>query len=237
MTQPANLMFDAITPANIPADAVEVAGYVDGKFVWSDADWARFTLATLKLRITAIPMNLDADVCDCENGDYTPSQAAQWAKGRLTLGKRPIIYCNLSTWNTVKWELSLAGISVGQVDFWIAHYTQVEHLEPGSAATQYADPGPVDLSETAPGWTADQTPSPQPEELDMPLSEADVHFLVTNPLFKDTLIQWMEQAVAMAWPTIQADVKAVLPNVEHAAETIIADDPAPKSVGTPAASG
>lgn len=143
------ILFDAVTPGNIPATATEVAGYVDGKYKWSAADWARFTLATVRWRITAIPMNTDADVCDCENGDYSPTQAAMWAKAVIQLGRRPIIYCSESIWNQVQWQLSLLGISGAAVDWWIAAYNNSPTLVPGipnEVAHQFEDAGPYDES-------------------------------------------------------------------------------------------
>ena len=153
-------LYDSVTAANIPANATEVAGYVDGRYKWTDADWARFPHATLKLKISAIPFDFAADVCDCETGDYTPGQAAEWAVQRKARGFRPIIYCSVSVKASAVEQLNARGLKDTDVDWWEAHYTGQPHLEPGSEATQYADPGPYDLSETAPGWTADQTPPP-----------------------------------------------------------------------------
>ena len=153
-------LYDSVTAANIPSSATQVAGYIDGRYKWTDADWARFPNATLKLKISAIPFNFAADVCDCETGDYTPAQAAEWAVNRKTQGLRPVIYCSVSVKPSVVEQLNARGLADTDVDWWEAHYTGQPHMEPGSEATQYADPGPYDLSETAPGWTADQTPAP-----------------------------------------------------------------------------
>jgi len=138
-------MYDSTTAADIPADAEVVAGYVDGLYRWSDADWARFPNAA-KVRITIDYTNMDADVLDCESGDATPEQAAVWLRNG---GKT--VYCNVSTKPAVD-------TAYGRSDWewWAAHYTFVEHLEDGSVATQYADHGPngehYDVSLCAAGW-------------------------------------------------------------------------------------
>lgn len=70
------LMYDSTTASDIPADAEIVAGYVDGRYAWSDADWARFPNA-VKVRISVFG-SLDADVLDVEPSDATPADAAVW---------------------------------------------------------------------------------------------------------------------------------------------------------------
>ena len=43
-------MYDSANANGIPKDAKAGAGYINGKFEWSKADWARFPNAT-KVRI------------------------------------------------------------------------------------------------------------------------------------------------------------------------------------------
>lgn len=147
-------MYDSTTPGVIPADAEVVAGYVDGLYRWTDADWARFPNA-VKVRIAVFPWTNDGDVLDCEAGDATPEQCPGWLAMRLAKepGKRFTIYCNTSTIAAVR--RACAGIPF---DWWAAHYTGEAHLEPTSVATQWTDRGPngenVDVSLCSDGWPA-----------------------------------------------------------------------------------
>lgn len=155
-------MYDAVNPDNIPADAQVVAGYVDGRYNDFQAMVAKFPNA-LHVPITVFGAP-DVRVCDCETGDLTPDQAAAWAKSEVNAGRRPTIYCNISTQPAVVNSLAAQGLQFGRdVDWWAAHYTGTPHLEPGSVATQYADPGPYDISETDGVWPGvPNSPAPAP---------------------------------------------------------------------------
>lgn len=146
-------MFDSTTPGEIPADAEVVAGYVDGLYRWSDADWARFPNAA-KVRIAVFPTTNDGDVLDCESWDARPRECPGWLAMRMAAKPgRYAIYCNVSTIAEVR--AACAGIPF---DWWAAHYTGVPHLEDGSVATQWTDHGPngsnLDISLCAAGWPA-----------------------------------------------------------------------------------
>jgi hypothetical protein len=137
-------MYDAVNASAIPANAEIVAGYVEGRYAWSAADWARFPNA---VKVTIAIWNADADVLDIETGDATPAMGPAWVARQRARGAFPTVYCNTSTWPAVQSALSAAGFVNGtHYDWWAARYTGQPHLEPGSAATQYADPGPYDLS-------------------------------------------------------------------------------------------
>lgn len=175
-------MYDSTNPLSIPADATEVAGYIDGLYAWPASAWARFTKATVKLTITVLG-DLAADVCDCETGDLTPARAAAWARQKTT---RPTIYCNLSTRPAVEAELARLGMAPTQVDWWIAHYTNQPHLEAGSVETQWEQnvPSPdgvgiVDLSDTAPGVGQILPSQPKPPVPHPPLPK-EIDTMVTT---------------------------------------------------------
>lgn len=144
-------MYDAVTPRNIPASALLVAGYADGHYANVPALHSRFPHA--KVVTIAVAHGTRAMVADVETGDLSPATAVQWARdtmhdvpnGELT------IYANTSTWPSVVAAFKAAHVSLPQ--WWAAHYTGVPHLEPGSIATQYADTGGYDLS-----WVADYWP-------------------------------------------------------------------------------
>lgn len=150
-------MYDSITAADIPADAAGVAGYVEGSWKWTAADWARFPRAR---KVTIAVWAADAYALDVEKGDATPEMAPDWIRRQQARGLAvPSIYCNDSTWPAV--QAACAGLSY---DLWIAEYGRPgtpsygrPHLAPGSAATQYADPaagsgGHFDLSLCEDWW-------------------------------------------------------------------------------------
>jgi len=153
-------MYDAVDVAAIPKDATIVAGYVDGNWPTYGALVKAFPNAQ-RVSITTIGV-IGAMVGDCETGDLTPQTAAEWAKARLQTGRRPCIYYARSNAQAVGAALAAVGVAVGDVDFWVADWTGVAHLVPGSVATQYSDPrtsgGNFDISETIEGW-----PPPPPE--------------------------------------------------------------------------
>ena len=143
-------MYDAVTPANIPFDAQMVAGYVDGRYAWKAADWARFPSA-VKVRIAVFPSTNDGNCLDIERGDATPLQAPGWVAMRRKAGIDPSVYCSLSIWQNVKAAFQNAGVA--EPHYWIAAYPgNGPNLYPGAVAHQYANPGPVDISVVADYW-------------------------------------------------------------------------------------
>jgi hypothetical protein len=72
---PAATMYDGISAESLPPKALAVAGYVNGRYAWAPADWARFPAAA-KVRIDvtgAAPA--EASVVDVERYDATPAGA------------------------------------------------------------------------------------------------------------------------------------------------------------------
>jgi len=163
-------MYDAVTPENIPADAEMVAGYVDGLYKWTTADWARFPHA-VKVRIAVLPRTNDGHVLDIELGNGSPTQAPTWVKMRRATGCDPTIYCSLSIWPRVKQAFNNQGVAPPH--YWIAAYPgNGANLYPGSVAHQYANPGPVDISVVAdywPGVDPKPVPIPVPNPVPAPL--------------------------------------------------------------------
>jgi hypothetical protein len=158
---PSQLMYDSTTPAAIPANAKLILTYIDGNYV-TDHDVAiRFPTATRITTTTTTNGNLSARIYDCERGDGNATEAAAWAKEKLTLNQRPTIYCSRVGepnygWSWVQSALELIKVPISAVDFGIADYTGVQHLVPGSAFTQYVDPpnsgGDYDISVTNGVW-------------------------------------------------------------------------------------
>lgn len=143
-------MYDSVTPGNIPADAQMVAGYVDGAYAWSAADWARFP-AAVHVPIAVFPSTNDGVVLDVEQGDATPQQAPGWVQMRRAAGVDPTVYCSESAWPAVQAAFKAAGVA--QPHYWVAAYPGEGAVVPaGAVAHQYQDAGPYDLSVVVDYW-------------------------------------------------------------------------------------
>lgn len=99
-----------------------VAGYANGTYAWSSADWHRFphqAHVTIDVRGT----DPSADVLDVETGDATPADAVTWIKNKKLL--KPaypgVLYVNRSNITAVFNAMHAAGYQVVK-DFrlWIA---------------------------------------------------------------------------------------------------------------------
>ena len=158
-------MYDAITPSNIPANAQMVAGYIDGKYAWTQADWARFPNA-VKVLIACFASTNAGHVLDCEWGDATPAQCPGWVVMRRKAGADPAVYTSYGNlgqnWAIVINEFHKAGVP--EPKWWIAAYPgNGPALYPNSVAHQYANPGPVDLSVVADYWPGIDTTQEVPD--------------------------------------------------------------------------
>lgn len=150
-------MYDAVTASNIPKDADVVAGYVNGKYTWSEADWDRFPDATkvhIQIYIPGQPVSTAGHVLDIEANDAT-SAAAQaaavtWVKARTAAGgSPPVIYTSRSTRAPIEAALKKEGLTA---QWWIADYTGKPHSVPGAVATQWAAGKGYDRSTVKPSW-------------------------------------------------------------------------------------
>lgn len=151
-------MYDSTDVLAIPETAKVAAGYVDGAFANFAAVVARTPNAQhVAITVTGRPANT---VCDCETGDLTPLDAARWARVEQRAGRRPTIYCSRNLQQAVM--VALASVGAAPVDWWLADWTGVPHLIPGTVATQYAnDVAGCDLSLTNGLW-----PAPTPDPVD-----------------------------------------------------------------------
>jgi hypothetical protein len=160
-------MYDSTTASDIPRSARMVAGYLPpSRFAWSAADWARFPNA-VKVRIAIFAHVNDGHVLDVEPGDATPAQAPGWVAMRRRAGVDPSIYCNASTWPTVRAEFRRRGVR--EPHYWIAKYDGVARLPAGAVAKQYANPplhgrGHFDLSIVADFWPGVEEDDMQPSD-------------------------------------------------------------------------
>src|ERR1700751_6084122 len=168
---------DASTIAQKFPNAAMVAGYINGNFAWTQAEWNLFPHANhVTISITA---SADAgDVLDVETGDATPAQTAGWIATRKASGYyRPSIYCSRSVIPAVR-QGTGSYILGRDYDIWVADWTGSPHqvTAPGSpaatwAATQYENPTNYDVTAvTNPGWPHRSAPASQP-----PAEPANVH--------------------------------------------------------------
>jgi hypothetical protein len=95
---------DTVNPKGMPIDGTyeAVLAYRDGLFRWMPADAERFHAAGKRVYPCSV-VGADPDlaqVVDCENGDLTIAQAADWARRRNDLHGDATIYASLDTiWN------------------------------------------------------------------------------------------------------------------------------------------
>lgn len=163
-----NEMFDSTNGDNIPANAVLMAGYINGKWQSYYVMVSRFGATVTILTITVKAHNPDgsyviADILDVENGDATPEEAPGWTNA-MRLLDRPIItpYCSrLGTWPATLAAFKAQNIALP--DFWIADQTNSPHLVPGSVVTQWTDNQNLyDKSLTNGVWPYPPTPPTPP---------------------------------------------------------------------------
>jgi len=144
-------MYDGVDASRLPAGAQLVAGYVDGLYAWSDADWARFP-NSVKVRIACFADTDDGEVLDVEPGNATPAESVDWVLMRRRAGADPTVYMNTSTWPTVR--SAFAARNVAEPHYWVAQYDGVATLPAGAHAKQYYnnDQAGYDLSVVADYW-------------------------------------------------------------------------------------
>lgn len=129
-----------------------VAGYINGNFAWTRADWDLFPHAD-KVEITVTASADAGDVLDVEPGNAAPDQAADWIRRRKASGYyRPSIYCNLATVPAVR-QGTGAYILARDYDIWVADWTGSPHevTAPGlpraaCSVTQYRNTADYDVS-------------------------------------------------------------------------------------------
>ncbi|MFG1646951.1 hypothetical protein ACGFMK_42300 [Amycolatopsis sp. NPDC049252] len=170
-------MYDAVTATHIPGTAAMVAGYIDKIRLepWTAADWARFPDA-VKVEIVKKPTTNAGHVLDVEPGDARADQAPGWVRMRRTAGADPTIYCNASTWPSVRDAFHSAGVA--EPHYWIARFDGDPTIPAGAVAKQYrGDVAPgYDISSVAghwPGVDADLQPTTPEEGLAMLTPAAD----------------------------------------------------------------
>lgn len=179
----ARVMYDSTSAADIPAGALMVAGYDDGLYAWSDADWNRHPRA-VQVHITVTGDNLDSHVADYERGNLLLPKLVSWVKAKGARGDMPTVYFSLGLYGEIEAAFKAAGIGNQSWLTWVADWNGQANLEPGWTAHQYADSAMTghhyDLSVAADYWpgvdpppgVAPPAPAPGPPEHQVALAWA-----------------------------------------------------------------
>lgn len=140
------IMRDSVTAGRIPPGTPVVAGYADGNYAWTSADWAEHADAVC-LSIAVHP-GTQADILDVENGDATPQDVPGWIDRFQRPGRRrPTVYCSRSAIAAVR-----AATGAREFDWWAATLDGTTAV-PGAVAVQYVDYGGYDESTILdPSW-------------------------------------------------------------------------------------
>jgi hypothetical protein len=113
-------VYDAVAVGTIPPEATCFLAYDStiGPLL------ARFPHPRKVWRVTTSgsESELDQDICDCESGDATPEDAADWAAEKIAAkAGRPCIYVEVANKPLVETALAQRGLAFGeQVDCWLA---------------------------------------------------------------------------------------------------------------------
>jgi hypothetical protein len=141
---------DAATMAQDASGVALIAGYDDGLYAWSAADWALFPNA-IHVHIVVFPATNSGHVLDVEPGnDMTPSHWISWVQMRRAAGADPTIYVGENNWHLVRSAFQSAGVT--EPHYWVALYDNVQSIPAGAVAKQYADVGSFDTSVVADYW-------------------------------------------------------------------------------------
>lgn len=113
------LLYDSIRAANIPKTAQAVAGYDDGAYAWSQADYDSFPQAVIKRHITV--GYLRGDTVDIERFNAQPSFAGPYIVNRLNAGiVDPWTYCDRNDQHACEDSMFAAGVPITKARMWIA---------------------------------------------------------------------------------------------------------------------
>lgn len=129
-------MWDSVTATSIPRGVGMVAGYVDGRYAWSQRDWDMFS-AAIRVRIAVFPSTNDGHVLDVEPGNAMPgdTRIGEWVKRRRAAGVEPTIYTMRSLWGDLIRNFNQWGIA--QPQWWIAEWNSRATMIDGAIAHQY----------------------------------------------------------------------------------------------------
>jgi hypothetical protein len=145
-------VYDSVTPSDIAASQYSIATYADGHYA-AAASQVAGRGSVLWIDVTG--SNPSAAVLDVEPGDASPAAAASWAWHRLHSDPSAVarIYTMRSEWPSVQAAISKLPFQMqSHVHYWIADPTGVNHLVPGSDATQWYWGSHYDITTANPGF-------------------------------------------------------------------------------------
>lgn len=158
-------MYDSVHPEKIRPDVELVAGYINGPYRWTSAEWARFP-DSIRVEISVRSNEYIGTVLDVEPGAvWPPSEAVDWVIARRAAGIIPTVYCGYSNWAMVKAAFNAR--RVNQPLWWVAKWdgdgTTIPH---GAIAKQYVNIEPLyDINVAEDYWPGiDQPPNTAPKE-------------------------------------------------------------------------
>jgi len=118
-------IYDSVVPEGIPAGARIILGYVDGH--WPNYDRMKIVHPHAYIIPITVLGKPGIRIADCEPGNLSPEHAAKWANNELKAGRKPTIYCSISTKPEIVKELEKLKISPSAVDWFGAHWSFVGH--------------------------------------------------------------------------------------------------------------
>lgn len=122
-------MYDSVNPDSIPTLAAGdmVAYYVDGLYRWPTSALAEPRFDGHQMVGITVTGEVGADVVDCEHGDVTPQQAAQWWQWMGQQNQMPTVYCSKGAAPAVVAACrALVADAVPQL--WVADWTNLPHM-------------------------------------------------------------------------------------------------------------
>lgn len=154
--------FDGVTASSIPASATYVFYYANGTYANRSAIAARFPHATLiPIAVSKSLAAVKGMVLDVENGDATPADAVAWCLAYPGSNKDLVVYCNASTWPSVRSAFQSAKVT--EANYWIAEYDNVAAIPAGAIGKQYKNtPGYDESVINASAWPGISAPTPTP---------------------------------------------------------------------------
>jgi len=218
-------MGDSVTASDIPQSFDMVAGYIDGFYRWSDADWALFP-NKVKVRIAIHASTLDGDVLDVEWGAASPGDIPAWLTARRAVGADPSVYVNRGNLQAAKDACAAAGVA--EPHWWLAAYGTEATVDAGLIAKQYANDditgGHWDASVVADYWPGVDMGTAQ-ELWDSGLADIVQEKVVapqanTNKWFGDALAALSAHATGQITAT---DLATALEKVAVSIEKVAAD--------------
>lgn len=154
------IMYDGVTSSALPSGGDLYAGYVDGRYAWTKADWARWSGHRL-VRIAVFPTTDDGQVWDCEPGNGVPEDGPGWVTMRRRAGADPSIYIGADWWPRLINAFHAAGVALPHI--WVAHWGIDPIIPAGAIALQYINRPGYDVSVVADYWPGvDPAPAPKP---------------------------------------------------------------------------